>query len=161
VSAAITEVVPRAAVRPLQLAVLRPGQLVTPEDLVDEPGAFYVAAFTADGLLAGAATMLPERYPLPVGASPGPGRGWRLRGMATDPPLRGQGFGEAVLTRAMAEAAARGGAYTWCNARSTAVPFYERLGFRREGEEFVITLPDGTEIPHYLMWTLLGPAAEV
>ena len=159
-STATTEVVPRATVRRLQLAVLRPGQQVVPEDLVDEPGAFYVAAFTSEGVLAGAATMLPERYPLPAGGAPGPGRGWRLRGMATDPALRGQGFGEAVLTRAMGEAAARGGAYTWCNARSTAVPFYERLGFRSEGEEFVITLPDGTEIPHFLMWTPLGPAAD-
>jgi GNAT superfamily N-acetyltransferase len=161
VSAARTEVVPRAAVRRLQLAVLRPGQQLTPEDLVDEPGAFYVAAYTVDDVLAGAATMLPERFPLPAGAPPGPGRGWRLRGMATDPALRGQGFGEAVLNRAMAEAAARGGAYAWCNARTTAVPFYERLDFRREGDEFVITLPDGTDIPHYLMWTLLGAAVEV
>jgi len=138
-----TAVVARAVVRPLQLAVLRPGQTMTPGDLVDEPGAFYVAAYEPLGSVLGVASFLPEPHPDRADELDG----WRLRGMASDPGHRGEGYGEAALRRGMVEAAHRGGRSLWCNARTVAVGFYDRLGFVREGAEFVT----GTGIPHYRM----------
>jgi len=138
-----TAVVARAEVRPLQLAVLRPGQTITPDDLVDEPGAFYVAAYEPLGAVVGVASFLAEPHP----DRPEEPEAWRLRGMASEPGHRGEGYGQAALRRGMQEAAHRGGRLLWCNARTVAVGFYERLGFVREGVEFVT----GTGIPHYRM----------
>ncbi len=136
------EVVPRRVVRPLQLLVLRPGRQATSDDLVDEPGAFYVAAFTPSQMVGGVAAFLPEPHPdRPEVAA------WRLRGMASDPAHRGEGYGEAALRHGVVEAAARGGALMWCNARTVALGFYDRFGFVREGEEFVTE----TGIPHFRM----------
>ena len=138
-----TEVVARAVVRPLQLAVLRPGQTITPDDLVDEPGAFYVAAYDPLGAVVGVASFLPEPHPDRAEEPDA----WRLRGMASEPGHRGQGYGEAALLRGMKESARRGGRSLWCNARTVALGFYERLGFVREGDEFIT----GMGIPHYRM----------
>lgn len=72
----------------------------------------------------------------------------RVRGMAVDEALRGQHIGVPLLRACMAEAAARGTGI-WCNARTTAVRFYARSGFRRTGAEF--EMPDIG--PHYtLVW---------
>jgi len=76
------------------------------------------------------------------------GVGCRVRGMAVDEALRGQHIGVPLLRACMAEAAQRGTGI-WCNARTTAVPFYARSGFRRTGDEF--EMPDIG--PHYsLVW---------
>jgi GNAT superfamily N-acetyltransferase len=141
------EIVPRRVVRPLQLAVLRPGQQLTDADLVDEAGAFYVASYDSSGGVAGVAAFLREAHPDRPGADQ-----WRLRGMASEPSLRGGGFGAAALGRGLEEVAARGGVLVWCNARTPAVPFYEAHGFSREGSEFVID-PIG---PHYRMSIRVG-----
>ncbi len=76
------------------------------------------------------------------------GVGCRVRGMAVDAALRGQHIGVPLLRACMAEAAQRGTGI-WCNARTTAVRFYARSGFRRTGAEF--EMPDIG--PHYtLVW---------
>ena len=71
---------------------------------------------------------------------PGPGgaHGWRLRGMATAPEVRGQGFGMALLVACVDHVAAGGGGELWCNARGPAVGFYRRAGFDVVGDEFDI-----------------------
>ena len=68
----------------------------------------------------------------------GPAGGWRLRGMATDPGVRGAGFGAALLAWCIEHAAAAGGSEVWCNARMVAVDFYRRFGFQVVSEEFDI-----------------------
>ena len=67
--------------------------------------------------------------------------------MASAPHVRGQGYGARALRFGIAEVKKRGGALLWCNARTGAVWFYERLGFSTVGEEFDIP-PIG---PHYVM----------
>lgn len=80
------------------------------------------------------------------------GVGCRIRGMAVDERLRGQHIGMPLVRACMAEAAARGTGI-WCNARTTAVNFYARAGFRRTGAEFDMPAIG----PHYaLVWP--GPA---
>ena len=71
---------------------------------------------------------------------------WQLRGMATAPTHRGQGLGRALLAFAERELAAEADRF-WCNARETAAPFYEKMGWVRVSERFII---DGVG-PHYRM----------
>ncbi|MDQ4067866.1 MAG: GNAT family N-acetyltransferase [Actinomycetota bacterium] len=74
------------------------------------------------------------REPRPGGAR----RGWRVRGMATEPNVRGAGFGTALLAACIEHVASSGGGEVWCNARLPAVGFYRRAGFDVVSDEFEI-----------------------
>ena len=77
---------------------------------------------------------------------------WRIRGMATLPMKRGQGHGARLLGAILAHIKAKGGDLIWCNARVVALGYYEKFGFRREGDAFEI--PGAG--PHYVMRLKLG-----
>jgi len=116
---------------PVRHRVLRPGRPIGtcdwPEDGI--PGAFHLGA-RVEGVLVGIASF----YPVPrVDDAPG---GWQIRGMAVDEGLRDRGLGAALLRRGVERARGLGATYLWCNARTRAVPFYERAGFLRLGAEF-------------------------
>lgn len=138
-----------AATRPLREALLRPGrtmeQLVYPGD--DAPEALHAGAFHA-GRLVGIASVTPN--PCPRYAFPGP---WQLRGMATQPEVRGLGYGRALIGVCLAHVAAHGGRTLWCNGRTTAAGFYTALGFTVLGEEFVSDTG-----PHYIFLRPVDPA---
>ena len=167
-----TAVVPLEDIFALRRDVLRPGgpeeSARFPEDA--DPDVFHIAACRA-GPAAGAQspaagpgaapgrpvlaciTFFPD--PLPAGAArvaglpadgPAARSAYRFRGMAAAPEVRGQGFGHAVLEAGLAELRRRGVHVVWCNGRTPATPFYERQGFTRVGEEFVLE-PAG---PHYV-----------
>jgi ribosomal protein S18 acetylase RimI-like enzyme len=133
-----------AEVRPTRSALLRPKQ--RPEELVYDgdalPGALHAVARDDEGRVVGIVSVSPEPHP----SRPQAGD-WRIRGMATDPSARGQGVGTALLDFALAHARHAGGRRVWCNARTTAIGFYERFGMRSEGEEFL----HGNNVPHYVM----------
>lgn len=57
--------------------------------------------------------------------------------MAVRKSLRGQGIGGLVLEALMREAKRRGDRCVLLNAQTHAAPFYQRYGFRREGDEFM------------------------
>lgn len=118
-------------VRPLRHRVLRPGQrfeeTLYPSD--DDPATVHVGAFHGDRLVAIASVYREDRA---GGLTPG----WRLRGMATEPDVRGAGFGREVLERCVDLVAQSGGGELWCNARLPAVGFYRRGGFEVVGDEF-------------------------
>jgi ribosomal protein S18 acetylase RimI-like enzyme len=128
--------VPIAETRPLRQTILRPKD--TFEDLAEHesPGAFAVGAFEGDELLAVGF----------VAAEGGPGA-WRVRGMATVPEARGRGIGTRVLDALVAHATEQGATRIWCNARTRAVPLYERAGFTVASDEF--ELPEIG--PHFVM----------
>jgi predicted GNAT family N-acyltransferase len=115
--------------------VLRPG--MPPEASLfpgdDQPGTIHLGAFTDEGRLVGIATLVRNE-------------GLQLRGMATEPDVRGTGAGAALLREAH-RIAQESGEPLWCNARVVAVGFYERMGWRTEGEEFDVP----TVGPHYIM----------
>lgn len=127
---------------PLRLRVLRPGQ---PRSSVEHDYDYFadvvhVAAVDVANEVVACATLYPEETP--------DGRpAWRLRAMATAPEVRGKGYGASALRFGMQLARARGATLLWCNARSGAVWFYERLGFVKTSEEFEIP-PIG---PHFVM----------
>ena len=127
-----------ADVRPLRHLVLRPNQ---PFDQTRYPGdddraTAHFAAFAGDRLV-GVASLYREARP---GAGPkgADADGWRLRGMATDPTVRGQGHGRALLAACVEHVAGAEGGELWCNARLVAVPFYRAAGFEVVGDEFDI-----------------------
>jgi len=126
--------IPVAAARLLRQRVLRPHQppdaCVYPLD--DRPETGHFGAFR-DGELIGAASVFREA----PGPESAPGA-WRIRGMATDPGVRGAGHGRALLQRCLEHAAAAGGTEVWCNARTTAAGFYGRHGFRQVGPGFEV-----------------------
>ncbi|MEM1056821.1 MAG: GNAT family N-acetyltransferase [Bacteroidota bacterium] len=146
--------VPAAAVRPLRGAILRPGE---PPDSLVYPGDDAQLAFHAGGFLGeeihGIATVYPETPPLAhLGGIPeaayAEGAAFRLRGMATSEAARGTGMGRELLLACFAHIRRSGGSFLWCNARSGALGFYERMGLETVGEEFDLP-PIG---PHFVMW---------
>ena len=101
---------------------------------------FHLGRFE-DHKLVSIATFFPEDYPERTGI------GFRLRGMATDPALVGRGYGADLIKFAINELRSANASYIWCHARSSALGFYEKLGFEVISEEFEVP-----EIgPHFVM----------
>jgi GNAT superfamily N-acetyltransferase len=78
---------------------------------------------------------------------------WQMRGMAIEDGLQRSGIGRKLIDEV--ERIVRTEEHSlqlWCNARSPAVPFYQKLGWRIEGEEFVIP----TAGPHFKMTKLVN-----
>jgi predicted GNAT family N-acyltransferase len=109
---------------PLRGAVLRPGR---PVEITgdDDPATLHLAARTAQGQVVGVVRF----HPAPCPWRPEATAAWQLRGMATDPAVRGAGAGRALVAEGLARVAARGGDLVWCDARVAAAGFYERMGF--------------------------------
>jgi predicted GNAT family N-acyltransferase len=142
-------IVDGAATQELRRAVLRPNWPVgSPMHGDENPDAIHFAAVEDDGTVIGTCLILPRPYPL----RPDEPGAWQLRGMATAPGRRSQGIGAAILDAAISAAKQRAGRLIWCDARTTAVPFYRAHGFAAEGAEF---LHAESGIPHYRMWRMI------
>lgn len=132
---------------PLRSLVLRNGlreaQCVFPQD--HNEGVLHLGSFAGDQLVS-VATIFPEDDP-----EHGP-KGFRLRGMASDPAFAGKGYGAKLINFAIDELTSANAAYIWCNARSSAAAFYTKLGFTMISEEFEIP---GIG-PHFNMIRLLA-----
>ncbi|GJQ29913.1 MAG: hypothetical protein HBSAPP03_17970 [Phycisphaerae bacterium] len=136
----------------LRQQVLRPHQdireMAWPGDADDTTVHFGVYA---DGVLLAVASLFRAEFPAP-GSRPGlsyafTGPCTQLRGMATDPEARGRGLGMGLLKWCLEHARRHGESVFWCNARTSAVPFYEKGGLRVVSDEF--DLPDAG--PHVVM----------
>lgn len=81
----------------------------------------------------------------------------KLVQMAVDPQRQGEGVGRRLLAAVEARAIGELGLGSlYCHAQITAVGFYERLGWRKDSDEF-----EEVGIPHFIM-TMAGspkPAA--
>jgi len=135
VSCAI-EGVPAAGVRPLRHAVLRPGQpaerLVYPGD--DDESSLHLAVRDRESVVSVASfylEALPERVEVSLCGLAAGTPGLRIRGMATEPAHRSKGFGRALVDHGLRAMCAQhlGVRAAWCNARTTASGYYERVGF--------------------------------
>lgn len=71
----------------------------------------------------------------------------QLRGMAIADHYQGKGIGKKLVLEAEKILQNKQISKIWMNARELAVPFYEKLGYKIEGEVFIIK-PIGF---HYLM----------
>jgi ribosomal protein S18 acetylase RimI-like enzyme len=127
-----TALVPVSEIFQLRWEVLRPGlpreTAVFPED--SDPEAFHIAAYDGPGSVAACVTFFPDSLE-EVGQP-----GFRFRGLASAPRVRGLGFGFTVLQAGIEELRKRGVPYVWCNGRVSAVGFYQRQGFRPVGDAF-------------------------
>jgi len=152
----------------LRHEVLRPHQPLEEMATLDsaEPEAVVIGAVDASGEVVATGTVSPHPAPeglekllgmtgaaAALGGSLAGLRAWRLRGMATRPDLRGGGVGTAVLGALLDHVADHGGGVLWCNARTSAVAFYERAAFRQFGDVWV----DVRIGPHALMWRVVEP----
>ncbi|WP_249522918.1 GNAT family N-acetyltransferase [Modestobacter marinus] len=117
------EQVDAATTYPLRAQELRQGRpLEIDED--DAPYTLHLAARVDGDEVVGVVRFHPADCPWREGEG-----SWQLRGMATDPRVRGLGVGRALVAAGLARVAACGGQLVWCDARASAVGFYERLGF--------------------------------
>jgi predicted GNAT family N-acyltransferase len=132
-----------AEILDLRHAVLRPGLPVETAhfDGDDEPATRHFGAFLAgDGEPVGCLSLVQR----PFEGEPA----WQLRGMATRADRARTGIGRALLeyaVRALQEE--HGTMLLWCNARTTAAPFYQRLGWTIVSDIFEIS----TVGPHVRM----------
>ena len=106
----------------------------TTEELEEEKDNMLIAAFEDDVILG--CCMLVEEKADTV----------RLRQMAVLNDLQGKGIGRALMNFAENLARDRGYKNLSMHARKNAVGFYEKMGYKVSGDEFIeIT------IPHYVM----------
>ena len=110
------------------------GLRFTPEELEGEKENLHIAAYEDDQMLG--CCMLVEEDLQTV----------RLRQMAVLNDLQGKGIGRALMQFAENLARDRGYRKITMHARKNAIGFYEKMGYRKQGDEFTeIT------IPHYVM----------
>lgn len=105
-----------------------------PEELEKEKDNLLMAAYEDDQMLG--CCMLIEEGPQTV----------RLRQMAVMNDLQGKGIGRALMQFAENLARDRGYKKITMHARKNAIGFYEKMGYRRVGEEF-----EEITIPHVVM----------
>ena len=143
------------------------GLSLADDNLEAERDQLHFGLFDADGELVGCIVVLP----LPAGGtslSPGEGRGLpqthhalrsseratpcssvpaapreaRLRRMAVARHFQGRGHGRRIIEEVERALAARGFTQLVLHVRNPVVPFYEKLGYRVVGAEFIeVTIP--------------------
>lgn len=140
-----------AETRPLRRAVLRPNQppsaCVYPGD--DAPDAFHLGVRHPDAHDSIDLIAIASFYREPIPNDPQGHNELRIRGMAVLPEHRGKGLGRALVDTGLDIARSQSPPPTlvWCNARTTAAGYYEKLGFTPHGDEFEI---EGIG-PHFVM----------
>jgi ribosomal protein S18 acetylase RimI-like enzyme len=143
--------------RELRALILRPD--LSPRMAVymgdDALDTLHLGAFNEQQKLVGIATIL-HQAPKEFAGSHIDSL-WLLRGMATLPQVRGQGYGAALIQTACTYVASEQGIYLWCEARESALGFYEKLGFAVLGNRFYVPHTG----PHYRMWRTITPADAV
>ena len=110
------------------------GLSFTKEELEIEKDYLLIGAFEDDKMLA--CCMLVEEKSKTI----------RLRQMAVLNDLQGKGIGKALMIFAENLARDRGYNKITMHARKNALGFYEKMGYKKTGEEF-----EEITIPHYLM----------
>ncbi|MBC8140999.1 MAG: GNAT family N-acetyltransferase, partial [Armatimonadetes bacterium] len=113
------------ALRDLRMRVLYPGRSPERADYPGDAQAVHIGAFTDSGELSGCASLFHQE-----------GDAIQLRGMGTSDAVRGTGAGLAIVRFVEGYAREQRATRLWCNARATAVGFYERCGWTKEGDEF-------------------------
>jgi len=104
------------------------------DEIEDEKDNLLIAAFEDEDMLG--CCMLVEEIPGTI----------RLRQMAVLNDLQGKGIGRALMQFAENLARDRGYKILSMHARKNVVGFYEKMGYRTKGDEFI-----EVTIPHYVM----------
>lgn len=111
--------------RPLRHQILRPHQTLAdciyPGDEI--PESFHMGAYIDKELVCIASFFPQKTERLPQS------RQYRLRGMGTIEAYRGRSIGASVLAEGERIAKEKGYELIWCNARTSACPYYEKQGY--------------------------------
>lgn len=109
----------------LREAVLRKpfGLKFSPEELAEEKPHIHIAGYL-DGRLVATAALVPD------------GNRVRMKRVAVVEELQGQGIGGALLAYCEDLARRQGLTEIFCHARDSAIAFYDKHGFTREGDYF-------------------------
>ncbi len=120
----------------LRLAVLRTplGLSFTDDELTREVSSIHLACHE-DGRLVGCLVLVPLADGL-----------IKMRQVAVSPEAQGLGIGRSLVESSEELARSRGFTRMTLHARTTAVPFYLRLGYDKVGEEF-----EEVTVPHWEM----------
>ncbi|MCX6315500.1 MAG: GNAT family N-acetyltransferase [Sphingobacteriales bacterium] len=110
------------------------GLSFTADELAKEKDDILIAAFDDDEMLACCLLTKMDNKCL------------RLRQMAVQDNLQGKGIGASMMNFAELVARDKGYRKLIMHARKTAVGFYEKLGYKSVGDEFI-----EVTIPHYVM----------
>ncbi len=78
----------------------------------------------------------------------------KMRQVAVNPVFQGKGFGKKLAEASERYAIENGREVMFCNARKTAVPFYESMGYKIVSKEFT-----EVGIPHFVMEKQLNKLA--
>jgi GNAT superfamily N-acetyltransferase len=104
------------------------------DEIEEEKENLLIGAFEEEDMLG--CCMLVEESPTSV----------RLRQMAVLNDLQGKGIGRALMQFAENLARDRGYKVLTMHARNNAIGFYEKMGYRKKGDEFI-----EVTISHYVM----------
>lgn len=110
------------------------GLSLTPDELEAEKKDILIGAFDDDEMLA--CCLMTEMD----------NRSLRLRQMAVQNNLQGKGIGASMMHFAEIVARDKGYKKLVMHARKTVMGFYEKLGYKAIGDEFI-----EVTIPHYIM----------
>ena len=105
------------------------------EELAEEYTDIHLAAYDAAWVLRGCLVLTPKSENV-----------IKMRQVAVDSDAQGTGIGRALVEKSEIVARSRGYARMELNARDTAVPFYEKLGYHTEGGMF-----EEVSIAHFKM----------
>lgn len=109
------------------------------KQLEEEKRQFHFGAYLK-GKLVGCLLLKPNSY-----------EEIQMRQVAVVSDLQGMGIGNQLVNSSEEFARSRGYIKMTLNARDTAITFYEKLGYLKEGEEFI-----EVTIPHIKMYKLLS-----
>ena len=107
----------------------------TEEQLAAEYTDFHFAAYSDAWILRGCLVLTPKNDKV-----------LKMRQVAVNIDSQGKGIGTLLVQMSEVFAHAKGYEIMELNARDTAIPFYEKLNYKKVGEEFV-----EINIPHYKM----------
>lgn len=135
--------VPIETILPLRRAVLRPGKTIEESFFEGDRSndTFHLALITNNEVKAIATYIKTPSKALEHKTQ------YRLRGMAVAADTRGKGFGRQVFQKGLKLLQGKSIDILWFNARKSAIPFYERLGCKKLGNEFIIPQIG----PHFIM----------
>ena len=109
------------------------GLTINKAELASEKDHIHVVGF-ARGKLVATLELVPQGVTL------------KMRQVAVEPSVQGQGLGSLLVAFAETHASTEGFEAITLHARLAAAPFYDRLGYVREGEVF-----EEVSIPHIKM----------
>ena len=102
------------------------GLAFTVDQLASESDSHHLVALDEGGRILGCLMLTPRA-----------GGEVQMRQVAVKPDRQGTGLGRALALEAEAKARALGFTRMMLHARDTAIGFYERLGYAREGDPFL------------------------